>query len=403
MGRCANRVPARSKVVFYILTGSAHALLTKIKHPRRRCVHHFIMVLDNKVAFLRCRDNYPSAPAEVAVRETHMSWVFLGGGDVYKLKKPVRFPYLDFSTLARREQACRAEVVLNRRLAPDIYLCVVPLTDAGGLALGGAGEPVDWLVHMKRLDERLMLDRMIGEGRLAPADIDRLADVLADFYRRAEPVMLAPAVHAADTRRMLARNRSVLLDPRFKLPSGLVRRVDAVLERFFAQCGGLIAARLTARHVVDGHGDLRPEHIFLGEGIRIIDCLEFNGRLRIVDPFDEIAYLALECERLGAAWAGARLRRRMAHLLRDGATEPLFIFYRAHRAMLRARLAIAHLDEDEPRTPEKWPRVARDYLALAATSARKLETWLRTRRGRSSRGSRAAGGSPRPKEARTAA
>jgi aminoglycoside phosphotransferase family enzyme len=109
-----------------------------------------------------------------------MSWVFLVGDDAYKLKKPVRFPYLDFSTLPRRERACRAEVALNRRLAPDVYLGVLPLTADNGMALGGAGEPVDWLVHMRRLDERFMLDRMIGEGRLIAKDIDRLADVLAE-------------------------------------------------------------------------------------------------------------------------------------------------------------------------------------------------------------------------------
>jgi aminoglycoside phosphotransferase family enzyme len=358
--------------------------------------------LGDTIAFLRRPDCYRPQPTEVIAHETHMSWIFLAGGDVYKLKKPMRFAYLDFSTLPRREQACRAEVTLNRRLAPDVYLGVVPLTDDDGLTLGGTGEPVDWLVHMKRLDDRMMLDRMIGEGRLVPKDVDRLADVLADFYRWAEPVTLLPAVHLAEVRRMLALNRSVLLDPRFMLPAGLVRRVDAVLERFLKQCGGLIAARLSARRIVDGHGDLRPEHIFLGERIRIIDCLEFNARLRVVDPFDEIAYLALECERLGAAWAGARLRRRMARRLRDGPTEALFTFYRGYRAMLRARLAIAHLYEDMPRTPEKWPRLARAYLALAAKSARTLETWLRTRRVRSGCGSHAGGGPPRRAAARRA-
>jgi aminoglycoside phosphotransferase family enzyme len=357
--------------------------------------------LADKVAFLRRPASYAGA-AEVAARETHMSWVFLVGDDAYKLKKPVRFPYLDFSTLPRRERACRAEVALNRRLAPDVYLGVLPLTADNGMALGGAGEPVDWLVHMRRLDERFMLDRMIGEGRLIAKDIDRLADVLAAFYRRAEPVMLPPAVHLAETRRMLALNRSVLLDPRFGLPAGHVRQIDAALERFVVQCGGLIAARLRERRVVDGHGDLRPEHIFLGERIRVIDCLEFNARLRVVDPFDEIAYLALECERLGAAWAGARLRRRMTRLLRDGPAEPLFTFYSAYRAMLRARLAIAHLDEEPPRTPEKWPLLARHYLALAAQSACGLEAWLRIRTGRSGCGSRKAAGSRRPKAARRA-
>jgi aminoglycoside phosphotransferase family enzyme len=332
-----------------------------------------------------------------------MSWVFLAGDDVFKLKKPVRFPYLDFSTLARREAACRAEVKLNRRLAPDIYRGVEPITDIEhALRLGGEGAPVDWLVHMKRLDERFMLDRLIAERRLEPKDICRLADVLADFYRSAEPTMLPQALQLTEIRRTLAYNRRVLLDPRFALPAGLVRRADAVLQQFMNQCRGLVAARFRHRRIVDGHGDLRPEHVWLGDRIRIIDCLEFNDRLRVVDPFDEIAYLALECERLGARWAGDLLRRRMARLLRDGPSEALFTFYRGYRAMLRARLAIAHLYEAKPRTPEKWPRLARSYLGLADESTRRLDAWLRTRTGRSGCGRRAGGGSPRPTAVRRA-
>jgi aminoglycoside phosphotransferase family enzyme len=336
--------------------------------------------LDAKLAFLSRPQSYRPVPDEVLRRETHMSWVFLAGKRVYKLKKPVRFPYLDFSTIGRRERACRAELRLNRRLAPDIYLDVVPLVARDrGLALGGEGRPVDWLVCMQRLDERLMLDRLIEDRRLQPRQVERLIKVLARFYRGATPVFLAPAVHLADLRASLAYNRRVLLDRRFALPAGRVRRIDRAQRRFLDCCGGLIAARLRHRRIVDGHGDLRPEHIWLDDKVRIIDCLEFNPRLRVVDPFDEIAYLSLECERLGAAWVGAYLRRRMKLMLRDGPAEALFAFYRCYRATLRARLAIAHLYEAHPRTPEKWPRRAAEYLALAERSAREIEVWLRTR------------------------
>ncbi len=127
------------------------------------------LALAAKVDFLSRPDVYDPRPAGVVRRETHMSWVFLAGDQVYKLKKPVRFPYLDFSTLAKREAACRAELQLNRRLAPDVYLGVVPLTKRGDqLSIGGDGAPVDWLVQMKRLDERFMLDHMIETGRLGP-------------------------------------------------------------------------------------------------------------------------------------------------------------------------------------------------------------------------------------------
>ena len=335
--------------------------------------------LDAKVSFLSRPDAYRPPPGEVVRRETHMSWVFLVGDRVYKLKKPVRFPYLDFSTIARREAACRAELRLNRALAPDIYLDVLPLVDTGeGLSIGGAGTPVDWLVFMARLDERNMLDRIIDERRVEISQLDRLVAVLAQFYRSATPVFLSPAVHLADWKRSLAYNRRVLLDPCFGIPAGLVRRIDRAQRRFLERRGHLIAARLRHRRIVDGHGDLRPEHICVDDKVRIIDCLEFNPRLRVVDPFDEIVYLSLECERLGPAWVGAYIERRMKCMLRDGPVEELFTFYRCHRATLRARLAIAHLLEEHPRTPEKWPRLAASYLALADKSARKLEAFLRT-------------------------
>jgi aminoglycoside phosphotransferase family enzyme len=127
---------------------------------------------------------------------------------------------------------------------------------------------------------------------------------------------------------------------------------------------------------------LRPEHIWLNAEVRIIDCLEFNPRLRMVDPFDEIAYLDLECERLGAAWAGRYIKARVERGLNEHLPAALFHFYRSYRAMLRARLAIAHLSGPSPRTPEKWPRRARAYLDIAARDAARLEAFLRTPQGR---------------------
>ena len=338
----------------------------------------------DKVKFLTRADAYCPPVPEVACRETHMSQVFLAGDRVYKLKKPVSFPYLNFSTLVRREKACRAEVKLNRRLASDVYRGITPLVlSEQGFAIGGRGEIVDWLAVMKRLDDSQMLDNVIRERRLHRWQLDRLVEILLQFYRRAKPVFIAPAAHITELWRGLAYNRRVLLDPRLGIPPGSVRRIDAIQRRFVSERAGLLAERVRRRYIVDGHGDLRPEHIYLGHPVRIIDCLEFNARLRMVDPFDEIAFLCLECERLGAAWAGEYLRRRIAHLLYDGHCDELFIFYRCYRAMLRARLSIAHLLEANPRTPDKWAPLARSYLRLAAADAVRLENALRKPKDRS--------------------
>ncbi|HUI94760.1 MAG TPA: hypothetical protein VLX44_03315, partial [Xanthobacteraceae bacterium] len=206
--------------------------------------------------------------------------------------------------------------------------------------------------------------------------------VLARFYRTAPRVFVAPDLHLMGWRRAVAFNRHVLLTPRLGLPAGLVRIIDGVQRRFLAEAGALLRRRATERHIVDGHGDLRPEHIWLDDPVRIIDCLEFNRALRAVDPLDEIAFLGLECERLGSRWAADYLRRRMTRALHMAADEPLFAFYRCYRATLRARLAIAHLLEPDPRTPEKWPPLALTYLRLARAEARRIAHRLRTPSGR---------------------
>lgn len=335
--------------------------------------------LDEEVAFLSRTTSYAAPVRHVTRLETHMSWVFFAGEEVYKLKKPVQFPYLDFSTVARREAACRAELSLNRKLAPDVYKAVMPiLSSPQGLAIGGAGEVVDWLVVMRRLDRRQTLERGLETGGLATWHLDRLVSTLTDFYRHASAIFVSRESHLRGWHRSLAYNKGVLLDPRLGLPAGLVRRIDRAQRRFLAERSVLVADRVSHRQIVEGHGDLRPEHIWLGDPVRIIDCLEFNRSLRAVDPFDEIAFLCIECERLGGAWAGEYIKRRARLTLSDGLSEELFTFYRCHRASLRARLTIAHLLEPAPRTPEKWPQLARTYLRLAANDARRLERMLRT-------------------------
>jgi aminoglycoside phosphotransferase family enzyme len=363
------------------------------------CSHQ--LSLADKVAFLSGPGAYAHPVDAIILRETHMSWVFLAGDRVYKLKKPVRFPYLDFSSLERREAACRAEVSLNRRLAPDVYVGVAPLTlSSSGPSIGGAGPIADWLVVMHRLDERWALEQVLRERRLDTSQLDRLVATLLRFYRRARPLFLSAGAHLSRWSENLTANRRVLLDPRFALPSALIQRVDRIQRRFVAEHRRMLEARALRHRIVDGHGDLRPEHIWLNAEVRIIDCLEFNPRLRAVDPFDEIAYLDLECERLGAAWAGRYVKTRVERRLNERLPAALFHFYRSYRAVLRARLAIAHLSEPTPRTPEKWPRRARAYLDIAARDAARLEALVTTPQGRPARGYRGGGRSPRRGAAR---
>jgi uncharacterized protein len=336
--------------------------------------------LAHKVGWLSCADHYDSAPGPVTVRETHMSWVFMAGDRVYKLKKPVRFPYLDFSTLERRAAACRAEVSLNGRLAPGVYLGVMPLTTAaGGYAIGGSGPVTDWLVVMRRLDETQTLERLLGARKVSRTQVQTLADKLHYFYRHTSRIMIDPASYLLSLRRAAAVDRRVLLHPSFALNRGTIERISRIQRHFLQRRRKVLTERIHRRFIVDAHGDLRPEHIWLSAPCPIIDCLEFNASLRSLDALDELAFLHLECERLGGRWVGEMLRHRLAILLDDDPGTGLFLFYRINRAMLRARLSIAHLMDRNPRTPEKWPRLTRTYLAIATLDARKLERLLAAR------------------------
>lgn len=329
--------------------------------------------LRDKVAFLSRPEAYPGGGEAVEVKETHMAVVFLVGDRVYKLKKPVEYAHRDCRRLAAREFLCREEVRLNRRLAPGVYLGVEPLgRDAGGrLALSVREAIVDWLVVMRRLPERLMLDVALAAGEVSPARIDAVAERLGAFYRGLVPEPLSADAYVAHFVREQARNRTVLADARFPRPRERALPVLERLDRLLDETPEMLGLRARDGRIREGHGDLRPEHLCLSDPPVVIDCLEFHRALRLVDPFDELCLLALECQRWGAAWIGERLLRHLGRALEEVPAPRLLAFYRAYRACLRARLALSHLLEAHPRDPGAWEPLALAYLALAEPAARR--------------------------------
>ena len=321
------------------------------------------MRIDDKVARLRDPGIYPDRPATVAVIETHFSWVFLTPSRVYKLKKPVRYHGLDFTTLAARRHNCTQEVALNRRLAPTVYLGVAALTRtaASGVEFDGPGTVLDWLVVMRRLPAVAMLDTATRAGAVDLTAVDRIAALLAAFYRNAAPAPLAPDAYRQRLAATLAENR-VVLGAAAGLDQPLVAALSAWQEDFLRVRPTLLGER--AGRLVDAHGDLRPEHVCLGPEPAIIDCLEFDAELRRLDPLDELAYLALECERLGAAHIGHRILAQYQTESGDRCPPELIDFYRAFRACVRAKIAIWHLADCTPGEREHWRQRARDYLEL---------------------------------------
>jgi len=334
---------------------------------------HMVTMADKR-RFLSDPDSYPHPPAEVRVEETHMSFVFLAGPRVFKMKKPVRYPFLDFSTLEAREHFVKEEIRLNRRLAPDVYLGTMPLslTPDGRLFLGFGDEVVEWLVTMRRLPEERMLDRLIVTDALTPDMVEELAETLCRFFDSLPAEHPEPSAYAGRYTREHAVTSSILLDAALGFDGDKAGRL---LKRFnddFGEVRPLIEARVRDGRIIEGHGDLRPEHVCLNHPTAIIDCLEFNRDLRLLDPFEEIAFLGLECARLGADWVFPILYKRCAECLGKPPPPAVTVFYWRYRALLRARLTLAHLLEPEPRTPEKWVPLTSRYITLAERDAAQI-------------------------------
>jgi aminoglycoside phosphotransferase family enzyme len=236
---------------------------------------------------------------------------------------------------------------------------------AGELELDGVGHTVEWLVEMHRLPEGLILENVILAGRARTEDALSVARRLVAFYADLPPERIGPEAHAARLERELALTASVLSDPGLTFDGDTVPRTLEATALAMERARSTLLARARDGHIVEGHGDLRPEHVCLGEPPVVIDGLEFDRGLRLVDPFDEIVFLGLECARLGADWVLPVLLAELREGLGEDPPVELLRFYWRYRALLRARLSLLHLVEANVRHPEKWRPQARRYVELA--------------------------------------
>lgn len=330
--------------------------------------------LEEKVTFLKQSVAYADAPDTVEAVETHMAWIFLTDRHAYKLKKPIVFEELDFTTVERRHWACAEEVRLNRRLAGDVYQGVVPLGvgPRGELRLGDGGELVDWLVQMQRLPAARMLDALIEADAWSPDGIRAAARKLAHFYRAAEPAPFAPAEYVQHFYDHITDAAHALAASAYPIPRERVRATFETQIDFLRRTPDLLEARARAKRIVEGHGDLRPEHICLIEEPVVFDCLEFDRTLRLLDPADELGFLAMECARLDAPAIGALVLETYADVAGDTPPERLLHFYQSYRALQRAQLAVRHPHRPGTFDEAKWSDQAETYLQLAIHHADRL-------------------------------
>lgn len=285
---------------------------------------------------------YAHRPGPVELRETHVSWVFLVGDFAYKVKKPVRFPFLDYGTLERRHRMCREEVRLNLSLAPDYYLGVESIARRDGrLELAPEDDPdaVEYVVEMRAIPQALTLDRLAHEGTLNDSHIDAVAHRLERFHGEAPPLG-DPKLRVSNLLHALAENLETL---RSAGPPTIAEERLLAAERFTGAFldarRGQLEERAIAGLVRDGHGDLRAEHVILTDPVQIFDRIEFDPALRQTDVAADLAFLVMDLGRLGA-WAHSR---RLPVAYREAGGDPgderLISFLAAYRAWVRTKIA----------------------------------------------------------------
>src|SRR5680860_347545 len=321
--------------------------------------------------FMRCKAAYDPEPATVECIETHASYVFLAGDFAYKMKRAVRYPFLDFSTLDKRHAACLNELRLNRRTAPQLYLEVMPVTEdsGGGLHLGGDNTPIEWVLKMRRFAQDGVLDRMAEDRRLSLEIMAPLAAAIADLHARADRILndnqaVAPlGAIIAEHEEVLAKNSGIFPPEAAKLFVCRTREAFENLSEF-------LRARAREGHVRHCHGDLHLRNIVQIAGKPVLfDALEFDDSLATIDVLYDLAFLLMD---LGKRGLGAHANAVLNAYLDDSDTGnllglavlPLFL---SLRAMIRAKVALLRAQAASTGEGEGDLDDVRAYFDLACT------------------------------------
>jgi aminoglycoside phosphotransferase family enzyme/predicted kinase len=327
-------------------------------------------------------DAYPDRPSQVSMRQTHISWLFFTDDFVYKLKKPVNFGFLDFTTLEARKFFCAEEVRLNRRLAPEIYRGVVEVkAHDGRMRFEGHGETVDYAVQMRRLPEERMLPTLLAKGKVTLATIRQLARLIADFHAQAETgddIDRAGTVATilANWEENFAQTRPYL---DFPLRRDAWESIRARVQAFCRARAELFDQRIAEGRIRDCHGDLRAEHICLTEPIAIFDCIEFNHRFRYSDVAADVAFLAMDFDAQGFPEFSQALVHAYVESSGDQGLLSVLDFYKCYRAFVRAKVECFRADDPTVSAGEKGLalRAANRYCRLATRYADALRRpWL---------------------------
>lgn len=313
---------------------------------------------------------YPDSPKHIEMMQTQMSFVFLIGDYVYKVKKPVNLGYLDYTTLDKRHFFCQREVELNQRLCPDVYLGVVSITrDKNSISIEGNGKVIEYAVKMRYLPQAAMMNVLLVNNQVSSGMIVSLAKKLTEFHQKAETNAAISAF--GDIKAIMVNTKENFSQTEkyigYTISREQYQHIEDYTDSFMENNASLFRERIANGKIKDCHGDLHAAHICFTDSICIYDCIEFNDRFRYCDVASEIAFLAMDLDHYGRADLSQSFVDAYVAFSRDEGLPKLLKFYKCYRAYVRGKVESFKLDDPHISEGDKKEIlvVARSYFELA--------------------------------------
>jgi len=313
---------------------------------------------------------YPHKPQKIELFQTQMSFIFLAGEYVYKIKKPVNLGYLDYTTLEKRHFFCQQELKLNRRLCPGAYLAVVPIVEEKDeFRIEGKGKAIEYAVKMRQLPQDRMMDVLLPRGQVTPEMVTKVAEKLMGFHQKAKTNQKIAAFGRLDVIRYNCDENFAQTEKYIgiSITAKEYQHIRNYTNRFIDGNASLFDKRIREGRIRDCHGDLHAAHVCFTDDICIYDCIEFNDRFRYCDVASEIAFLAMDLDRYQQAGLSRHLVNTYVGLSHDEELLKLLNFYKCYRAYVRGKVESFKLDD--PYIPKvekaKVLAAAQSYFQLA--------------------------------------
>ncbi|MDR0371944.1 MAG: hypothetical protein LBI79_00035 [Nitrososphaerota archaeon] len=321
-------------------------------------------------------ETYPEPVSKIELIQTHISFVFLTEKYVYKIKKPVNFGFLDFSTLEKRHIYCEKELQLNRRLCPYLYLEVVSINKSGALRIGGDGETVEYAVKMRRLPQERLMVQLLQEGKIDNPILDRLAAIIANFHSEAQT---SPEISAFGRLEIVRTNwiENFIQTQKYidqTIPKNYYDFIQQKINNFMDKNEVLFEGRIADGRVRDCHGDLYSSNIFVTDQICIFDAIEFNDRFRYSDTASDVAFLAMDLDYQNQSALSNYFIKQYTAYSKDASLASMLPFYKCYRAYVRGKVVSFRIDDSNISVQDKATAIteASVYFRLAAEYAKSL-------------------------------